>query len=68
MSYDYEKYLHGLSDKELEQKINNCQCWDMDLLSELCRRAGLSKAWEESTDLTFEKIAYRAAEMLGLNI
>lgn len=63
-----ERYFVDLTDKELEKKINDLGVWDTELLYELCYRAGLEDEWNASDEETFEEVAYKAAEILGLSI
>jgi len=42
--------------------------WDLDFLRELCEEAGLLDEWEAADGETFEEVAYKAAEKLGVNI
>ena len=67
-SYYDPFYLDSLSDAELVREIKNSDSWDMDLLRELCWRAGLIDEWEESDGDTFEDVAFKAAEKLGVEI
>lgn len=53
---------------EIATEINNSNEWSAELLAELCELAGLSKEWEEADGETFETIAYKAAEILGVEI
>jgi len=42
--------------------------WDHDQLKELCALAGISDEWEAADGESFEAIAYKAAEILGVEI
>ena len=52
----------------LANKIKESGEWDPELLRELCDLAGLSQEWEEADGEGFEAVAYRAAEILGVEI
>lgn len=57
-----------MNNNELAEKIRNSGTWDYDLLAELCDRAGIFEEWENADGETFESVAYKAAEILGVNI
>lgn len=64
----YEKYfLKEMSDEELEKVINDNPSWDLDMLHELCFRAGMIEEWRQAED-NFEAVAYEAAKRLGISI
>lgn len=52
----------------LARKIRESGEWDTELLRELCDLAGLSQEWEEADGESFESVAYKAAEILGVEI
>lgn len=52
----------------LANKIKESDTWDGDQLAKLCEYAGLSEEWADSDGDTFEQVAYRAAEILGVKI
>lgn len=52
----------------LANKIKESDTWDGDQLEKLCEYAGLSEEWAEADGDTFEQIAYKAAEILGVEI
>lgn len=52
----------------LAEKIRNLSEWDAELLKEFCDLAGLSQEWEEADGEGFESVAYKAAEILGVEI
>ena len=60
-------YICGLSDEELAEKIREATEWDIDLLRDLCWRAGIIEEWDESGD-DYVEVAYKAAEILGVEI
>ena len=60
-------YICGLSDEELAEKIREATEWDIDLLRDLCWRAGLIEEWDESGD-DYVEVAYKAAEILEVEI
>jgi hypothetical protein len=62
------KKMKNLENHELASKIKAAGEWDADLLKELCFRAGMAEEWEEADDMTFEKVALRAADKLGVDI
>ena len=53
---------------EIAQELNNSNEWKAELLKELCELAGLSKEWAEADGETFENVAYKAADILGVEI
>lgn len=65
---DYVKSVWEYTDKELEEKISSSDEWDMDLLKELCRRAGMEDEWDAADGDTFEEVALEAAGRLGVEI
>lgn len=56
------------SSQELAKDIRKSNEWDLDLLAELCKMAGLSEEWDQSDGETFEDVAFKAAEILQVNI
>lgn len=42
--------------------------WNFDLLEKLCAFADMTEEWENRTEDTFESIAYKAAEKLGVEL
>lgn len=48
--------------------INSSDEWDMDYLAELCDLADMSEEWAAADGETFESVAYKAAERLGVKI
>lgn len=54
--------------KALAEIIKNSDVWDYDALKELCKYAGLEDEWAEADDLTFERVAEKAADILGVEI
>lgn len=65
-NYD-PKWVCSLSDEELAQEIRKLNEWDTDLLRDLCWRADIIEEWDEADD-NFESVAYKAAEILGVEI
>lgn len=57
-----------MTNKELAAKIKSMDCWDGDLLRDLCERADMLEEWEAADGDTFEDVAYKAAEKLGVDI
>lgn len=62
------EYLCRLSDEELAQEIRDSSEWDIDLLRDLAWRADLIDEWENADEDTYEELAYKAAEVLGVEI
>ena len=54
--------------QELVAEIRNNSEWDMDQLQELCELAGMVEEWDAADGETFEKVAFAAAEKLGVEI
>ena len=54
--------------QEIAEEIRSTETWDNDLLSELCELAGMSDEWNAADGETFESVAYKAAEKLGVEI
>ena len=54
--------------REIAEEIRSTETWDNDLLSELCELAGMSDEWNAADGETFESVAYKAAEKLGVEI
>ncbi len=57
-----------MSTDELAKELRDSNEWDIELLRDLCYRAGILDEWEASDCLTFESVALKAAEMLGVEI
>lgn len=57
------KYRH-LATSELLAIYDVVAFYNSDLISELCRRAGLREEWEQSTAETFGAVLSRAVEIL----
>ena len=55
-------------EQELAAEIRSSQEWDLDQLAELCELAGMSEEWEAADGETFEQVAFKAAEKLGVEI
>lgn len=53
---------------ELAARIREADEWNTEDLAELCEMAGLEKEWQEADGETFEQVAYKAAEILGVEI
>lgn len=54
--------------QEISEEIRKSETWDNDLLAELCEAAGMSDEWNAADGETFESVAYKAAEKLGVEI
>lgn len=52
----------------LANEIKSSDVWNGDQLAKLCEYAGLSDEWSQADGDTFEQIAYKAAEILGVEI
>ena len=63
-----EKDVSALSDIELARKIAASDEWIPEDLAELARRAGLWEEWQDADGDTFESVAFKAAEILGVEI
>jgi len=53
---------------EIAQEIRASQEWTPELLQELCLAAGMSAEWEAADGESFEAVAFKAAEKLGVEI
>ena len=62
MYIDYERT------NEIATALRSSREWDFELLKELCEIAGLKEEWNNSDGETFEDVAYKAAEILGVDI
>ena len=54
--------------KEIASELRNSREWNLKLLAELCEIAGIEEEWINSDGETFESVAYKAAEILGVDI
>ena len=62
MYTDYERA------NEIATTLRSSGEWDFELLEELCEIAGLKEELNNSDGETFEDVAYKAAEILGVDI
>ena len=62
MYTDYERA------NEIATTLRSSGEWDFELISELCEIAGLEEEWNDSDEYTFEDVAYKAAEILDVDI
>ena len=62
MYTDYERA------SEIATTLRSSGEWDFELLEELCGIAGLEEEWNNSDGENFEGVAYKAAEILGVDI
>ena len=62
MYTDYERA------NEIATALRSSGEWDFELLEELCEIAGLEEEWNNSDGENFEDVAYKAAEILGVDI
>lgn len=53
---------------EIAKEIREMDTWDMELLEELCEAAGMLDEWDAADGETFEGVAFKAAEKLGVEI
>ena len=53
---------------EIAEEIRSSETWDNGLLAELCEAAGMTEEWNAADGETFEAVAYKAAEKLGVEI
>lgn len=60
--------MKNLENHELASKIKAAGEWDADLLKELCFRAEMEDEWEAADGMTFEEVALKAADKLGVDI
>jgi len=63
-----EPIMENHEAETLAKKIKESGEWDPELLKKLCDFAGLSEEWEEADGESFETVAYKAAEILGVEI
>ena len=61
-------YIAGLSDQELADKINELDCYDGDLIRDLCYRADMLDEYCNADSDTVFDICYAAAKKLGVEI
>ena len=66
--YERPSYLAEMSDSELAKEISDSEVWDPDYLADLAWRAGLWEEWQDADGDTFESVAFKAAEILGVEI
>ena len=62
MYIDYERA------NEIATTLRSSGEWDFELLEELSEIAGLEEEWNNSDGENFEDVAYKAAEILGVDI
>ena len=62
MYIDYERA------NEIATALRSSGEWDFELIEELCEIAGLKEEWLFSDEYTFEDVAYKAAEILDVDI
>lgn len=62
MNIDFERA------NEIANELRSSGEWDFELIEELCEIAGLKEEWNNSDGETFEDVAYKAAEILGVDI
>lgn len=67
-AYTDWKIAKNLPLEEIACRLKECQMWDLGLLRELCRRAGMLREWQEADAAAFERIAAIAAKKLGVDI
>jgi hypothetical protein len=64
----YKEEKKMTREQELAAEIRSSQEWDFDQLRELCELADMESEWESADGETFEQVAFRAAEKLGVEI
>lgn len=62
MNIDFERA------NEIANELRNSGEWNFELLEELCEIVDLKEEWLNSDGETFESVAYKAAEILGVDI
>ena len=62
MYADYERA------NEITTTLRNSGELDFNLLEERCKNAGFEEVWLNSDGANFEDVAYKAAEILGVDI
>ena len=62
MYIDYERA------NEIATVLRSSGEWDFELIEELCELAWLEEEWSNSDGENFEDVAYKAAEILGVDI
>lgn len=67
-AYTDWKFAKDLPLGEIACRLKEGQIWDLGLLRELCRRAGMLREWQESDVAAFERVAAIAAKKLGVDI
>ena len=53
---------------EIAKEIKEMGTWDMELLEELCEAEDMLEEWNAADGETFESVAFKAAEKLGVEI
>ena len=66
--YERPSYLAEMSDSELAKEISDSEVWEPEYLADLAWRAGLWEEWQDADGDTFESVAFKAAEILGVEI
>ena len=56
------------TDYERATALRNSGEWDFELLEERCKNVGFEEVWLNSDGENFEDVAYKAAEILGVDI
>lgn len=54
--------------EKIARQIRNSDIWDESLLKKLCELAGMTNEWKAANGDTFEVVANKAAEKLGVGI
>ena len=65
---DFEDFVADNYPEALAQKIRNTSEWNAEDLEKLCEMAGIEDEWDAADGETFERVAYKAAEILGVEI
>ena len=61
-------YIDYKRANEIATALRSSGEWDFELIEELCEIAGLEEEWNNSDSENFEDVAYKAAEILGVDI
>lgn len=73
---DLEEQSEASKAEEIAEELRASRRWDMNLLEELCKIAGMEYEWkaaleeddDEADEYPFETVAFAAAEKLGVEI
>lgn len=54
--------------KQIAAEIRKSEIWSGALLAELCKAADMTSDWDAADGESFESVAFKAAEKLGVEI